>query len=721
MRHGQTERALHILRPVPRTDPPAPPRRRPIGERLVHSGALASGDLVRALALQTRQEARLGEILLAHRMVAEADLDRALSEQWSAMPVDLAQTPPEGTLVDALGAPECLARGLLPVRRVGAAVLVATARPDRFAAERPHLTETLGPVVMGLASEREIASAVAGLRGPALARRAERLSPSALSCRNWRGAPLVRATLGAVAALCLAGLLAPLATLWALTAFVMLTLAATAALKGLALGQVLRAARGEARRAPREAREAGMRAAPAPGPATPLRLPVITVLVPLYREEAIARRLIARLERLRYPRELTDIVLLVEQGDATTAAALARTRLPRHVRSLVVPPGTVQTKPRALNYGLGFARGTIVGIWDAEDAPDPDQLHAVAAQFARSAPRVACLQGVLDFYNARTNWLSRAFTLEYATWFRAILPGLQALDLPIPLGGTTLFFRRAALEELGGWDAHNVTEDADLGIRLYRAGYRTEMVDTVTREEANCRIWPWIRQRSRWLKGYAATWAVHMRRPRRLWCEMGPAGFLGFQALFVGTLAQFLLAPVMLSFWLLALGLPHPLSGQVPAGLGWAFLALVIVAEGISLGLTVLGNRAPERRRMLWWLPVLHLYYPLAAAAAYKGLAELMWRPFFWDKTAHGLYDEDGPCEADGLCEADGFCEADGPRDAEGPSDADGLCEADGPEAGRPGAPAAADKGSGRPPVGGRAGARRALPVHPARAGGRDQ
>jgi cellulose synthase/poly-beta-1,6-N-acetylglucosamine synthase-like glycosyltransferase len=363
--------------------------------------------------------------------------------------------------------------------------------------------------------------------------------------------------------------------------------------------------------------------------------------VPLFEERDVAGTLLPRLQRLRYPRELTDIVLLVEEGDRATAEALSSTHLPAHMRAVTVPPGTVMTKPRALNYGLGFARGRIVGIWDAEDAPDPDQLHAVAAGFARAAPHVACLQGALDFYNARTNWLSRCFTLEYGTWFRGFLPGLQGLDLPIPLGGTTLFFRRDALERLGGWDAHNVTEDADLGIRLYRAGWRTEILDTTTREEANCRLMPWIRQRSRWLKGYAITWAVHMRRPAALWREMGPQGFLGFNVLFVGTLVQFVLTPVMLSFWLLSVGALHPLAGQVPPWLGWGFLALFAGTEAISTALTLVGNRARERRWLWWWIPALQVYYPLATLAAFKGLSELVSRPFYWDKTEHGLHGEE--------------------------------------------------------------------------------
>ena len=173
-----------------------------------------------------------------------------------------------------------------------------------------------------------------------------------------------------------------------------------------------------------------------------------------------------------------------------------------------MPADALKTKPRAMNYALPFCRGDIVGVYDAEDRPDPGQIRAVVQHLQAAPPEVACVQGYLDFYNSADNWLSRCFTLEYAIWFRVVLLGVQRLGLPIPLGGTSVFFRRGVLEQIGAWDAHNVTEDADLGMRLARFGYRCEMIASTTWEEANCRVGPWIRQRSRWLKGYALTWAT---------------------------------------------------------------------------------------------------------------------------------------------------------------------------------------------------------------------
>ena len=357
---------------------------------------------------------------------------------------------------------------------------------------------------------------------------------------------------------------APLLVFQALAAWATLTLVLNMGLKAAAAGMTL----AEARKTKN----------PVTTPAAPeiAKMPKVSIMVPLFKEVAVIAELVKNLRCLDYPKELLDILLIVEADDQKTRDRLASKTLPFWIRTIVVPEGTLKTKPRALNYALDFCKGSIIGIYDAEDAPATDQIRNVVRRFHERGPEVACLQGVLDFYNARCNWLSRCFAIEYAAWFRIILPGLEHLGLAIPLGGTTLFFRRAALENLGAWDAHNVTEDADIGIRLARHGYRAEILETVTREEAVCRSLPWIRQRSRWLKGYAMTWAVHMRSPTRLFRDLGARRFFGFQILFLGTLSQFALAPVLWSFWLVVFGLPASARWHGPCmafrGIGRALL-----------------------------------------------------------------------------------------------------------------------------------------------------
>jgi cellulose synthase/poly-beta-1,6-N-acetylglucosamine synthase-like glycosyltransferase len=615
--------AERIADPLP--DPPrSGPRKFAVGASLLRAGVVAPDEMLTALSHQGREAARLPDVLRARGLVVERDLLGVDARNWGIRLVDLDAAHPDPRLIDAVGVSDCLRHSLVPWQKTGDVTVVATSRPEEFRRIRPMLEARLGPVAVGLASSRAILAAIHARRGHLLARAAETRVAAAESCRSWprlhqspRAMAVLVATLAAL-------LLAPLATGLAALAFTVFSLACIVALKVVATIAALRAP------------------LPGPAPASDASPPVVSIIVALYREADIAPRLVRRLARLDYPEELLDVILAVEAEDHVTLTALAQAELPPWMRVVIVPEGQVKTKPRALNHALEHARGAIVGVYDAEDAPDPDQLKKVVERFQRSGPDVACLQGMLDYYNPRTNWLSRCFTIEYAGWFRLVLPGLARLGLVVPLGGTTLFFRREMLDRLGAWDAHNVTEDADLGIRLARHGYRTELIDTVTHEEANCRPLPWIKQRSRWIKGYMMTWAVHMRQPRLLWRQLGPKGFLGFQVLFLGTIAQFLLAPLMWSFIVLTLGFDHPLRDALPPAAIWAVAGVFFLSEVTNILIGAIGLGRTAHGLSLIWVLTLKIYYPLASLAAYKGLIELATRPFYWDKTTHGLFDHGG-------------------------------------------------------------------------------
>jgi len=613
--------------PTPHAGVLSPPR---IGEILVRRGALDRGELVKALGLQQREDARLGEILLSHRMVSEASLYEGLAEQWGSRLVDLEAMPPDPRLIDQAGAEFCIRNRLVPWRRIGGATVFVTPYPGKFRQATAEVPEALRPVLMAVAPEPAVMNAILALAPRSLVVRAEERAPTGESCRSWDGRRFRRRVLAVAALLGSATVAAPVATFAALTVLAMAALALNTAIRLASLAIALRHGRAD-----------GIGRTPALGPASGQRLPVVSILVPLYHETAIAERLVLRLGRLIYPRELLDVCLVIEDNDVTTRHTLSGAALPGWMRVVVVPQGTLRTKPRALNYALDFCRGSIIGIYDAEDAPDPDQIHRVVGRFHERGPEVACLQGILDYYNARSNWMARCFALEYAAWFRIILPGLQRMGFAIPLGGTTLFFRRVALEGLGAWDAHNVTEDADLGIRLARHGYRAEIIGTVTGEEANARPWPWVRQRSRWIKGYAMTWAVHMRDPRALWRDLGPRRFLGVQLLFGCSLAQVFLAPVLWSYWLVVFGLPHPVVEIMPGPVLAAAAAGFLLAYLSNVAVMAFAASGPAHRHLIGWVPTTDLYFPLATLAAFKALAEMVTRPFFWDKTSHGLDDAD--------------------------------------------------------------------------------
>lgn len=535
----------------------------------------------------------------------------------SATRIDPVADPADPGLIRLVGAGECLRHGILPWRRVGNTVIVLAERAGVLD-EHATLLAPLGRMRHVHCSGGAIRTGLRHAAGALLVQEAETLTDETDSCRTL---PLdaIRGPVILTAALAAATFAAPAVTGSALMIVAALVLALNAGLRLAALGA--------SRVRPPATPDGDL-------PQQPARLPVISLLVPLFQEREVAGHLLARLDRLDYPRDRLDLCLILEEGDHLTRAALDAASLPAHAQVVEVPQGTIRTKPRAMNFALGFAHGSIIGIYDAEDCPDRDQLLQVARHFARAGPQVACLQGALDYYNDRSNWMARCFTLEYASWFRVILPGLVRMGLAIPLGGTTLFLRRHVIEEVGGWDAHNVTEDADLGIRLARRGYRTEMLASTTGEEANARIWPWVRQRTRWLKGYALTWAVHMRNPPRLWHDLGPWRFFGVQVVLLGTFCQFLLAPVAISLWLL------PLFGRspLPASLSVALLMLFLFAEAVNAVAAGLGVIRAGKARLMAAIPLLHLYFPLASVAAWRALAQIFDNPFHWEKTAHGIF-----------------------------------------------------------------------------------
>lgn len=368
-------------------------------------------------------------------------------------------------------------------------------------------------------------------------------------------------------------------------------------------------------------------------------LPLYSILVPLHGEAAVLPRLVKCLLTMDYPTPKIEILLVLESTDAETQAAAAALDLPGCVRVVLVPPGGPQTKPKALNYALQLARGDYVVVYDAEDRPEPGQLRMAATRFVQSGPDLACLQARLNIYNPHENMLTRQFTLEYSVLFDATLPALERLNLPLPLGGTSNHFPMATLRDVGGWDPYNVTEDADLGIRLARLGYRTATLDSTTWEEAPVDFGNWWRQRTRWLKGWMQTWIVHMREPMQLWRDLGTFRMLGLQVFMGGMLLSFIAYPL---FWAVvavefAFG---DLLGRQQMDFGqWFWLISgvnLVLGFTASIAVGILAAMQRGRRWLAPWTLFMPFYWVAISAAGYRAIWQLIRNPFFWEKTQHG-------------------------------------------------------------------------------------
>lgn len=365
-------------------------------------------------------------------------------------------------------------------------------------------------------------------------------------------------------------------------------------------------------------------------PLSEAALPRYTILCALYREEAVAEGLLASLAGLDYPRAKLDIKLVLEADDPETLAAIRRAAPDAAVEVVIVPALGPRTKPKALMMALPFATGDLVVVYDAEDRPGRGQLREAAETFAAADCRLGCLQAPLAIVNPQDSLLARFFAAEYDALFQVLLPALARFHLPMPLGGTSNHFRRAALDQSLGWDPYNVTEDADLGFRLARSGWRIGTLATPTLEEAPVTFGAWLRQRSRWFKGWMQTLAILARDPRRLMREIGPAGLLVLAATLAGALGSALVHLTCLAAFLVAWLLQGPPSW---AGAG---AAVFVLGYAGSVAYKGVGLVRAGRPGLLPWLVLLPVVWVAMGLAALKAVADLWHRPFHWEKTPHG-------------------------------------------------------------------------------------
>ena len=367
-------------------------------------------------------------------------------------------------------------------------------------------------------------------------------------------------------------------------------------------------------------------------------LPVYTILLPVYKEDKLIRKLIWNLRSLDYPRGKLDVKLLIEEDDDKTLNAVRNLDFPANFETIVVPYHLPKTKPKACNYGLFFCKGKYLTIYDAEDVPDSDQLKKVVALFRKLPKDYIVLQGALNYFNKNENLLTRMFTLEYSYWFDYMLPGLQSLDVPIPLGGTSNHFKLDKLLELGGWDPFNVTEDADLGVRVFEKRYKVGVVNSTTFEEANNEFFNWIRQRSRWIKGYMQTTLVHMRNPVKLISKIGWRGFFGFNFFVSLTPITFLIYPVLLFFFIIYLTFDlKNVRVLFPDWILYISIFNFIAGNALMIYINMLAVFKRRYYELILFALFNPIYWIMHSISAYKGLWQLVYNPFFWEKTNHGL------------------------------------------------------------------------------------
>ncbi|RMH52175.1 MAG: glycosyltransferase, partial [Zetaproteobacteria bacterium] len=519
-------------------------RRGKIGELLVRKGLLTREQLDEALKLQRRWGTRIGDVLLAKGWVRPFDLYQVMAEHLGRPFINLMDEPVDDTLWDP-GLLDCYAEyQFIPWRRQGDRVILAVSDPE------PANLLMIEHIYKDVPTDFVITSKL-DLHWSLQAHGRDYFKHRAVNKLRERQAELSASqvfttpqlvTLYLFATALLAALVRwPVPTLMAinmaLALFLLLNFGMRVIFAWVGSHESIDVKVTDEEVAALEDED----------------LPTYTILVPMYKEPEVLPIIAQSIREMDYPLSKIDVKLVLEEDDIETFEEAKRLGLEGIFEIIRVPPSLPKTKPKACNYALNFSRGELLTIYDAEDKPEPDQLKKVVVAFRKASSETAVIQARLNYFNGPENWLTKQFTIEYSLWFDFYLPALDALRIPIPLGGTSNHFRMKVLKEVDAWDPYNVTEDADLGVRLTQLNYRVGVVNSTTFEEANSNLHNWIRQRSRWLKGYMQTYLVHMRRPLHMYRLLGHVGFWGFQFFIGGTILSALIAPFlhgMYLFWL---------------------------------------------------------------------------------------------------------------------------------------------------------------------------
>ncbi len=627
---------------------------RQLGQILLDANVISQEQLDLALEMQKNSGGRVGQNLILAGAVTRLTLYGCLAEQLGVPFVNLLTEAPDAGILDAREPEDLIQAEWLPLHQRGDTLTVATSVPfTPKMMDQVRASFAVQNVVLNVTTDWDITQAVLrNCRSRLLFNAAEELATTAPDKSAKAGLALwqkilswilVAATIGGMIWATSATIISLLvmANVFFLVAVSFRTLASIVGAFGRHDDRIVAAAV-----ATQRARLAS--AALPEEPPSDAQLPLYTILVPVFHEAHVIANVIRNIGELDWPTAQLQVLILLEEEDTLTIQACKDAAPPAYVQLLIVPAGTPMTKPRACNFGLMFARGEYLVVFDVEDKPEVDQLRKAHHAFLRaqkihhpahvkSDKRLVCVQAALNYFNSRQNVLTRMFTLEYSTWFDGMLRGMEVFRLPIPLGGTSNHFRTSLLRELGGWDPYNVTEDADLGMRAATAGFRISTIESTTWEEACSEIPAWIRQRTRWIKGYMVTALVDARYPLRFARSAGFRSVISTFALIASTPLLFLSYPIVWGFTILtyvgvrftALDLP-PLFAQAAV---WNSLAGNIIV-------IVLAAWAGWRRqgwRLASYAIFNPIYWFLHGFAAWRALILLILKPFSWEKTPHGL------------------------------------------------------------------------------------
>ncbi len=602
----------------------------PLGQLLLRKHLISEYQLDSALEAQQSTGERLGRILVAMGFINRLSLAEVLAEQYQILFVNIRTTKLDPSIVRLLDADIARSWQCLPLKWIGNRLLVVMVDPSQEKVKQDLQSILKVPLIFAVTSELDIDWALdvvyrATYLEDSIAGLLYR-NPDESAFQTFTDSQLLVLLIVLLVFIILAFVI-PIQLLIFLNAvFGVIYLASTIYRLWLATRSSSESLTIQVSKEDINALEDS-------------DLPIYTVMIPIFHEKNVLTQLIDSIQLLNYPKEKLDVKLLFEESDTETLEAARSLHPPGYFEFVIIPDAEPRTKPKALNYGLVNARGLYTVVYDAEDSPDPDQLKQAVLAFRRASQDIVCLQAKLNYYNANQNLLTRWFTIEYSMWFDLVLPGLDSTNVPIPLGGTSNHFYTEKLRQLGGWDPFNVTEDADLGIRMYKRNYRTAILDSTTYEEANSNLWNWVRQRTRWEKGYMQTWLVSMRHPIQLLKTLGLKAFLSFQVTIGGSPLILFINPI---YWIVTIlwfiGKWGIIPNIFPGIIFYMSLVNMITGNFLFLYMNLLAVYRREYYRLSRYALLTPIYWLFMSFATWRAVWQLFSQPFYWEKTIHGLH-----------------------------------------------------------------------------------
>ena len=616
---------------------------RPLGQILISAGLITHQQLADALTEQARAGGQIGIHLILMGAVTRLELYGSIADQLGFRFVNLVDEPPDSVLMATMDPKTHISRDWIPFRWDGDTLIVATAEPPtRRTIHEARSEFGADNVDFVVTTDWDMDQAVTRFcRAKLLFNAAEELATLSPE-RSAKGKPVPWQRFAAylVAALVVGGMIIkPAGTIVAILIFLNLFFFVAVCFK-MVTTIVGLWRKHEDRIAERTLREAG---AWLVDTIPDHELPMYTILVPVFKEANVMEMVLEHIGHLDWPKSKMQVLILTEEVDQDTVEAVKAAQPPEFIRLLVVPAGSPQTKPRACNFGLMFALGEYLVIYDAEDRPEPDQLRRAHAAFLadnrdpdQNRP-LACVQAALNYFNWDANLLTRMFTLEYSSWFDGMLHGMEYLRLPIPLGGTSNHFRTDRLRELGGWDPYNVTEDADLGMRASAAGYRVGTITSTTWEEACSKVPAWIKQRTRWIKGYMVTAMVDARHPVKFTRSAGVRSLGTLVGLIIGTPLMFLAYPIIWGMTIIVYIGFETFAFTLPPAVGAFAVFNAIFGNVVVIVLAMLTGASRHGWRIAGYALLNPIYWCLHSFSSWRALIQVFFNPFAWEKTPHGL------------------------------------------------------------------------------------